>query len=187
MFVCQFSESIKYTILETRHAGEFFRPVRQNYDRLLVWCPWLGRVRSIESTRLFLREKLQRFTDSNGFTAGVFDGGNLVDVIAFEYIDEPNSITEIGYWLDSYAEVKGLVIRSCRAVIDHALHELKLGRIQIRCATENRLGRTVAGKLGFPQEGIIRLFERLYDRTVNLVVYGMLSDEWGGEPMTGRR
>jgi ribosomal-protein-serine acetyltransferase len=178
MFVYRLSESIELRVLETRHAAEFFRLVRKNYDRLLVWCPWLDRVSSIESARLFLREKLERFVNSNGFTAGIFDEGKLVGVIALEYIDEPNSITEIGYWLDSDAEGKGLVFRSCRAVIDYAFHELKLGRIQIRCATGNRRSRAVAEKLGFHREGIIRRCERLFDRTVDLVVYGMLSDEW---------
>jgi ribosomal-protein-serine acetyltransferase len=178
MFTHNLSETVVMRLLETRHADDFFKLVQDNYDRLANWCPWLDRVGSLESTRAFIREKIFMFADRNGFTAGIFERSKLIGVIALEYIDHSNSITEVGYWIDSRAEGKGLVRRACTAVIDHAFGELGLERVQIRCATGNLRSRAIPERLGFRNEGIIRQCERLPNRTVDLVIYGMLSDEW---------
>jgi len=68
--------------------------------------------------------------------------------------------------------------RSCRALVDYALCELKLNRVEIRCAEKNHRSRAVPERLGFVQEGIIREAEWLYDHFVDHVVYGVLTREW---------
>ncbi len=181
MFNFEISDGIRIGIIEERHAEEFFALVQRNYERLLVWCPWLDKVESVEKTKQFIRDKLGRFADGNGFTAGFFDDGNLIGVIALEYVDHANRVTEIGYWLDAGAEGKGLITRACRALIDYAFRDLELNRVQIRCASENIRSRAIPEKLGFVQEGIVRKCEQLHDRFVDLVVYGMLRQGWISE------
>ena len=178
MFTFGVTETVAIVLLEPRHVSDFFQLVESNRERLIEWCPWLEAVSSVEKTRDFLREKLERFCGGNGFTAGIFDRGKLVGVIALEYIDEANSSTEIGYWLDGEAVGRGIVTAACRALIKHSFDDLGLNRIQIRCASENVRSRAIPEKLGFRQEGIMRQCERLHDRTVDLVIYGMLADEW---------
>lgn len=178
MFSCQISEEINTEIIEERHAEEFFALVGRNHERLLHWCPWLGEVETVEKTRDFIRNKLARFADGNGFTAGFFDRGTLIGVIALEYVDSTNRMTEIGYWLSAEAEGKGLILKTCPALINYAFKTLSLNRVQIRCASENVRSRVIPEKLGFRQEGILRQGEKLHDRYVDLIVYGMLADEW---------
>ena len=178
MFVYNVSEGISLKLLETRHSEQFFDLVRKNFDRLAVWCPWLGRTETLEAARDFLQDKIDRFAAGNGFTAGVFFGERLAGVIALEYIDRANSATEIGYWLDAAAEGRGVVTACCRVLLGFAFDELKLDRVQIRCASENLRSRAIPRKLGFRQEGTLRQCERLPDRVVDLVVYGMLREEW---------
>lgn len=178
MFKCNLSADTDIRLIELRHAEDFFALVEKNYERLLVWCPWLEEVRTVEKTRLFIRCKLQRFADGNGFTAGFFENDSLIGVIALEYIDQANRITEIGYWLDAETEGRGLITSACRALIEYAFHELKLNRVQIRCASENTRSRAIPERLGFRQEGVVRQCEVLHDRAVDLVIYGLLADEW---------
>ncbi len=178
IFNCEISQEIKLAIIEEWQAEEFFSLVKQNYQRLLRWCPWLVEVETIEKTRLFVKQKLQRFADGNGFTAGFFENNRLIGVIALEYIDRANRTTEIGYWLDAEAEGKGLITKACPVLIDYAFKELKMTRVQIRCASENSKSRAIPEKLGFREEGIVRQVEKLHDRYVDLVIYGMLADEW---------
>lgn len=178
IFGCELSEEIKITIIEERHAEEFFALVKRNYERLLRWCPWLVEVETIEKTCQFINQKLQCFAVGNGFTAGFFENNKLFGVIALEYIDRANRMTEIGYWLDAEAEGRGLIIKACTVLIDYAFKELKMNRVQIRCASENFKSRAIPENLGFVQEGIVRQVEKLHDRYVDLVIYGMLADEW---------
>ena len=178
MFNCKLSEGAELRLLEERHAEELFTLINRNHERLVVWVPWLGSSGSLEQTRDFIKRKLQRLADNNGFAAGIWHEGALAGEIALDYIDWPNCITEIGYWLDSSAEGRGLVTKACRSLIAYAFGELGLNRVQIRCAAENWRSRAIPEKLGFTQEGIVRQAERLHDRYVDLVIYGMLAAEW---------
>ena len=50
-----------------------------------------------------------------------------------------------------------------------------LYRIEIRCAVQNEKSRAIPEKLHFTNEGTIRDGEWLYDKFVDLVIYGMLA------------
>lgn len=184
MFNCKLSDEAELRLLEERHAEELFTLIDRNHERLLIWVPWLSNTDSLEHTRDFIKRKLKRFADNNGFVAGIWYQGALAGEIAFEYIDWSNRMTEIGYWLTADVEGKGLVTKACRILIAYAFDDLELNRVQIRCATENLRSRAIPEKLGFTQEGVSRQVERLHDRYVDLVIYGMLANEWragGGE------
>ena len=178
MFNCKLSDEAELRLLEESHAEELFTLINRNHERLLIWVPWLSHTDSLENTRDFIKRKLRRFADNNGFAAGIWYQGALAGEIAFEYIDWSNRMTEIGYWLDSDVEGKGLVTKACRVLIAYAFDNLELNRVQIRCATQNLRSRAIPEKLGFTQEGVLRQVERLHDRHVDLVTYGMLVSEW---------
>ncbi len=178
MFVYKLSDEAELRLLEERHAEELFTLINRNHERLLMWVPWLDNTDSVEHTRDFIKRKLQRLADNNGFVTGIWYKGALAGEIAFDYIDWPNRMTEIGYWLAAEVEGKGIVTKACRVLIAHAFDNLELNRVQIRCATENLRSRAIPEKLGFTQEGIARQVERLHDRYVDLAIYGMLVSEW---------
>jgi ribosomal-protein-serine acetyltransferase len=87
-------------------------------------------------------------------------------------------MTELGYWISERFEGRGLVITTCRVLIDYAFNELALNRIVISCSAENQKSRAIPEKLGFKQEGILRQSEWLQDRFVDMVIYGLLAKEW---------
>jgi ribosomal-protein-serine acetyltransferase len=75
-------------------------------------------------------------------------------------------------------------------MIRHAFEEHKLHKVVISCAIDNPRSRAVAERLGFIQEGILRQADRLHDRYVDTVFYGLLEEEWlagspGGKPKSG--
>jgi ribosomal-protein-serine acetyltransferase len=73
---------------------------------------------------------------------------------------------------------RGLIIKTCRILIDHALNKLGLNRMVLSCAAENQKSRAIPEKLGFKQEGILRQSKWLQDNFVDMVIYGMLASEW---------
>jgi ribosomal-protein-serine acetyltransferase len=178
MFAFRVAEGEELRLVEERHAAALFALIQDNHARLSAWVPWLDRTATLEATRQHVRRRLQRFAEGNGFAAGIWQEGRLVGEIGLDYIDWPNRLTEVGYWLGATFEGRGLVSRACRAVVAHAFGELGLKRVQIRCAVENVRSRAVPERLGFRLEGTLRSAERLADRVVDLVVYGMLAEEW---------
>ena len=184
MFVRDLGEGEELRLMEARHAELLFHLVQENEARLRAWVPWLKHTTTVDNTRHFIRQRLQRLADSNGWTSGIWCRGSLAGEIGFDFIDRDNRFTEIGYWVGAAFEGKGLVSRACRALVEHAFAELGLIRVQIRCAVENRRSRSIPEKPGFKLEGCLRSAERLPDRYVDLVVYGMLASEWAAHRET---
>jgi ribosomal-protein-serine acetyltransferase len=180
MFAYRINDDEEIRLTQERHAAALFALVQQNHDRLRQWVPWLHHTATEEDTRAYIRRRLQRLADNNGWAGGLWYRGALAGEIGCDYIDWSNRCTEIGYWVGAAFEGKGLVTRACRAVVDHAFTGLGLHRVQIRCASGNTRSRAIPERLGFKQEGVLRGIERLHDRYVDLVIYGMLAEEWPG-------
>ena len=67
--------------------------------------------------------------------------------------------------------------RAVRALVEHALLEWRLNRVEIRAAPENRRSRAIPERLGFLEEGVLREAEKVGDRYLDAVVYGMLASD----------
>jgi ribosomal-protein-serine acetyltransferase len=174
----QIDEDIELHLLEEQHAEELFALTDQNRQYLREWLPWLDNNMSLEDTEDFVRDSLEQFRNNNGFQLGIWFQDRLAGVIGYHKIDWVNRATSIGYWLGASFQGKGLTTRACRALIDYAFNDLRLNRVEIRCAVKNGKSRAIPLRLGFKEEGLIRQSEWLYDHFVDHVVYGMLKNEW---------
>lgn len=58
-----------------------------------------------------------------------------------------------GYWLDQRATGRGIAAWSLAMVIDHALHDVGLHRVEVAIRPENAASLAVARRLGLPDEG----------------------------------
>jgi ribosomal-protein-serine acetyltransferase len=87
--------------------------------------------------------------------------------------------TGIGYWLAEEHQGRGLMTRAVQAMSDYAFDELDLNRVEIHVGTENRKSRAIPERLGFQQEGVLRDYERIGDRYLDMVVYALLAQDRG--------
>jgi ribosomal-protein-serine acetyltransferase len=65
-----------------------------------------------------------------------------------------------------------------RLLVDHALTEWQLNRVEIRVAVENLRSRAIPERLGFSQEGTLRKADLVDGRYLDSVVYSMLAVDW---------
>ncbi|MFD8822903.1 GNAT family N-acetyltransferase [Streptomyces sp. NPDC059605] len=86
---------------------------------------------------------------------------------------------EIGYWIDAAFEGRGLITRAATAVLDQAFGPVGLDRVELRTGTDNARSRSVARRLGFTEEGLLRE-AAIFPNGVrdDDVVYGLLAREW---------
>jgi ribosomal-protein-serine acetyltransferase len=155
--------------------------VRANYDRLAPWMPWATRDRTAADQRDWIERSLGSETDLEGNGIWLADG-SLAGGIGMR-IDAMSNHGEIGYWLGTAAEGRGLVTRACARFIDFGFGELGLHRIAIRAGVANERSRAVAVRLGFTEEGVLREEERSSTGEYHdLVAYGLLDREWHGLP-----
>lgn len=179
MFSYKIDEDAELRLVEQRHAEELNALVTDNYDHIREWSWWLkDRERPVEETREWIRQNLEQFANNKGFAIGIWYKGAMAGEIDYSNLSWSHRRVEIGYWLGASFQGRGLITRSCRVLINHAFNELKLNRVEMICAVENKKSRRIPEKLGFREEGIIRQVEWLHDHFVDQVIYGMLAGEW---------
>lgn len=178
MFALTLDDDIELRLLERRHAPRLFELTFENRDHLRTFLPWAPKMTLLEQTEGFIDTSLQQFARNDGFQAGIFLRGELVGVVGLHYIRWDTERTEIGYWLAEGVQGQGVMTRVVVGLVSYCFRELKLGRVEIRCAEENVRSRRVPERLGFTQEGVLRRVERLEHGWSNWVVYGLLRDEW---------
>ena len=170
--------AIEIRILEEHHAIELFRLVEANRPGLRQWLPWLDWSTSPGDTADHIRHSLERYRESNGFSAGIWVGRELGGAIGLHAIDPRHRSSSIGYWLSQNFRGSGIATESVRAIVNAGFEQYNLHRIEIRCATGNDKSCAIARRLGFTHEGILREAEWLYDHFVDLAVYAMLEQDW---------
>ena len=178
MFSYTLDENTELHLLEERHSEELFAAIEGSREYLERWLPWVSNVRNSDESRRYIIGALQQFADSNGMAVAIRYQGKLAGVINLHFVDRYSERTSIGYWLAEDFQGKGLITRACSLLIDHAFGPLELNRVEIRCASDNTRSRAIPERLGFKEEGTLRQTERVGDRLLDHVVYGMLADEW---------
>ncbi|WP_456274562.1 GNAT family N-acetyltransferase [Bacillus sp. AK031] len=178
MFKVKLDENTYLSLLERQHAPELFQVVEENREMLKRWLSFPNKTNSVEDSEQFIDRSMKRHESNNGFWAGIWHKGELAGAIGFLYVDWNNHKTEIGYWLGSKFEGKGLVTSACNKFINHSFDTWGLNKAEINMAKGNIRSRAVAERLGLKEEGIIRDYEFLNDEYRDRVFYGVLKDEW---------
>ncbi len=85
---------------------------------------------------------------------------------------------ELGYWIGVPFWNRGYCTEACRAVLRYGFAELGLHRVFASRFLRNEASGRVMRKLGMTREGMLRQHEKKWDRYEDLVVCGILRDEW---------
>jgi ribosomal-protein-serine acetyltransferase len=149
-----------------------FNTIDSQRDYMAEWLPFVELTTDISYTHTFVDNYLN--TEVKDITCVIYYQQEFVGLVGLKDTDFDNMKTEIGYWLSEYFQHKGIITRSCRALIDYAFDELKMNRIQLKAATGNIKSQRVAERLGFSKEGIERDGELHNRGFVDLIVYSLL-------------
>ena len=180
MFSTQVDKGLELRLLEARHAEALFGLIDENREHLGYWFPWVEGTKTVEDSGKFIRSGLENFAKGNGFVAGIWVDGELAGTVGLHYISSLFRSTEIGYWLGARYEGRGVMTKTCSYLVTYLFEELKLNRIEIRCAETNGRSRAVPERLGFRLEGKRRKMAYTQDGLTDLLIYGLLADEWRG-------
>jgi ribosomal-protein-serine acetyltransferase len=178
MILIKIDDTLFLRQLGESDAGPLSAVIDRNRAYLKQWLPWLNTSNGPDDTLAFIRTTLDQFANSDGFAAGIYSNDTIIGTIGFHRVDWLNRSVEIGYWLSEEHQGKGIVTKACSEFIDYAFHEWGLHRVQIRCAVGNDKSCRIPERLGFVREGMQRHAEFLYDRYVDLHIFGMLENEW---------
>ncbi|MEP7256212.1 MAG: GNAT family protein [Ferruginibacter sp.] len=176
--IIQVDDIISLEFLEEIHAEPLFNLINDNRNYLKEWLPWVDNMQAVENAKNYIAHCIYQAAEKTDFSYGIMYEKKMVGRIGMHHINPQNKIGEIGYWLADGLQGRGIVTKCCKALINYGFTDLDLNRIEIKCATRNDKSRTIAEKLKFKQEGILRQAELLNGEFIDLYLYAMLKDEW---------
>jgi ribosomal-protein-serine acetyltransferase len=164
--------------MELKDAERIFALTNQSRSYLREWLPWLDMTTKVEDTKEFIQGCLRGFSENRSMTTVIIFNEEIIGVAGYNTINWSNKTAYIGYWLGEEFQGKGIMTKVARALTEYAFKELKLNKVEIRAAAENKKSRSIPERIGFENEGCIRQAEWLYDHFVDHIVYGMLAKDW---------
>ena len=162
--------------LTASDAEALFALVEANRVRLARWFSWVDGITDVAAMEAWIGESAADGDSLDG--NGVWVDEELVGACEL-VIHRRHDMGDLVFWLDESAVGRGLVTRGCQALIDLGFRDAELHRVQMRSGVDNLRSRAVAKRLKMREEGVLRGAGKvgggLY---VDLVVYGLLQDEW---------
>jgi ribosomal-protein-serine acetyltransferase len=173
-------DNILLELLDNSHALPVLNLIEANRNYLKEWLPWVDNMQTIGDFKNYIDKCKVQHVEGSDLGYVIILKKNIVGRIGLHNIDHQNKIASIGYWLDEKFTGKGIISKSCKAVINYAYHTLNINRIEIKCGTGNNKSRAIAEKLGFKKEGILREAELVNNTFIDLYIFSMLKNEWAG-------
>ena len=164
--------------LEPWHAEEFLTHLERGREFINQYIP----VASKAVDGPTAREVLQRYADMRAADTGSLHGlwleGTLVGGVLFLNFDAEHANCEVGCWLEPAGTGRGLVTRAMRVLIDFAVEQRGIHRVEWIAAAANLPSVNVARRLGFTRDGVHREAYPYGGVRHDLEVWSVLAPEW---------
>lgn len=178
MFSIKVEDDLELGFYTENNSEEVFRVVKENYDYLYRYSPWLDEGYSLERAKEFAKFSVRQFANREGMAVCIVYKNEIVGGTGLGNFNWDYKIAEIGYWLAEKHNGKGIVTKCCRKLLDYAFGELGLNRIVLKCVPDNAKSRRIPERLNFTEEGIERQGGFHHGEFVDFVVYSMLAKDW---------
>jgi ribosomal-protein-serine acetyltransferase len=170
------SDDCHLRVLEEGDAEELYGLVESNRAYLAEWLPWAAG-QTLEGTLEFIRKTRQQLEKNEGFQMLIVLDGQIAGVVGFVEFKQEACSASLGYWLAEAHQGHGLMTKAVAELVHHAFDEWHLNRVEIQAGTGNDKSRAIPERLGFQQEGVLREYERVGDRYIDISVYSLLARE----------
>lgn len=179
LFTKSLGDDAELCPLEPWQAGELLAHMDRGREFIGRYIGLPHAVVDLESARTFLRSYADKARDDLGRIWGIRIDGTLVGGVLFRVMDVQQGTAEAGCWLEPAAVGRGLVTRASRLIIDWAIRDRGIHRVEWMAAAGNTASIAVAKRLGMTHEGILRqCYLHPGGERLDLEVWSVLAPEW---------
>ena len=164
--------------LEPWQAEEFLAHIDRARPNTDPWIPWATRSTDLASARRTLQGYADKQATDSGRIYGLWLGGTLVGGTMFPHFDAAHGVCEIGVWCEAAAQGRGLITASVRKLLEYALVERGLHRVEWINSTGNLRSRAVAQRVGMHLDGVLRSYAEYRGERQDAEVWSLLAPEW---------
>lgn len=181
MFTIDLGDGAELMLRDRTTDFAVHRLINANLDRLREWEPWALEEQSMIQVAGFSTYMLNQWVKGEAIPSVIRVDSTIVGAVTVR-IEPFNKVATFGYWVTGEMEGRGLVTRSVAELLDVIFTEYDIARAVIDTAAANKRSRAVAERLGFTLEGTLRQAQQFGEERRDLVVYGLLREEWLARP-----
>jgi RimJ/RimL family protein N-acetyltransferase len=164
--------------LEPWNAEEFLAHMDRGREFVGQHIGLADAAADLDSTRAFLQTYAEKAAHDTGRIYGIWTDGTLVGGVLFRTMDVKHGTAEAGCWLEPSAVGKGLITRAARVIIDWAIGERAIHRVEWLVSSKNEASIAVARRLGMTKDGVLREHFPYRGERQDLEVWSVLAPEW---------
>lgn len=164
-----------------RDVDALMEAVRESVDQLERWLPWAHRRYGRTDAMRFIRDSSSAWVEGRAHDLAIryqdtarYHVGN----ISIWPTSERERAGEMGYWIRTTEEGKGVATEAAARVLQVGFEELGLHRITLRIAVGNAQSERVAEKLGFVHEGVLRKEVLVGGEWLDHTLWAILEEEY---------
>lgn len=164
-------------------GAALFALVERDHDRLAAWLPWPRFHRAAEDSEDYVRRAAAEWALRSTLAAAICTpDGELAGGCGLLPDWELRSF-EVGYWIASTHEGRGMVREATALLAGLAFERLDARRVFVRCEPQNTRSAAVPRSLGFVDEGTLRESLRVpTGQAGDIQFWSMLRKEWAEAP-----
>ncbi|WP_433271531.1 GNAT family N-acetyltransferase [Actinosynnema sp. CS-041913] len=184
MFSIPLGDGAELRPLEPWLAEEFLAHMDRGREFVGRYVGLADVVTDLASSRAYLQGYAEKAAADTGRIFGTWVDGVLSGGVLFRTMDVRLGTAEAGCWLEPAAAGRGLATRAARVIIDWAVEERGIHRVEWLVATGNQASIAVARRLGMTREGVLRESFPHRGERYDMEVWSVLAPEWraGGKP-----
>ncbi|MEU2787868.1 GNAT family protein [Streptomyces sp. NPDC007100] len=164
--------------LEPYHAEEYLAHMDRGREYIGRFIGLADVCSDLGSARAFLQTYADKAAADSGRLYGIWVDGKLVGGVLFRTFDAAAGTCEVGCWLEETAVGRGLVTRAIRVIVDWAVEERGIHRVEWVAASGNTASTKLAERLGLVRDGILRQSYARGGVRHDLEVWSVLAPEW---------
>ena len=155
-----------------------FGIIEESREHLEKWLPWVEQVRSVSDEKHIVGQWIYEMQIRAAIHLCICTENTVAGVISSHQIDWMNHRASIGYWVRKEMTRKNLATTATAVLINYLFEKLRLHRVYIQAATEQRPSNKVINKVGFKFEGVLRENEKVMDHYLDHNIYGMTDHDF---------
>ena len=175
-------------VLRTYRMSDALEVTRHLRSRAVTRYTYMPHPYTVDDYFEFMRRIRSPKARANNIVFAIADklSGKVIGAVGVHRIDLKNRSAEIGYWLGQPYWGKGIVVEAVNRIVEYLFRERKLQRVFARVWHPNTRSARVLEKAGFTLEGRLRRDIFRNHRWMDVLVFGLLREDWSKMRKTRR-
>ncbi|MEU2261786.1 GNAT family protein [Streptomyces sp. NPDC019645] len=186
MFAIPLGDGAELRPIEPWQAEEFLEHIERAREYAGPWVPLTVNVKDVDSARAVLQSYADKQAADTGRLWAVRLDGTLVGGVLFRIFDTSTESCEVGVWLEPSAAGRGLISRAVEVLVDWAVEERGMHRVEWLASSANHRSVGVAKRLGMSRDGVLRESFPWQGVRHDMEVWSVLAPEWRARRAAGR-